>query len=196
MNAISEWLDDRAQRRVRRLYKHVLTCRDDARGLAAHFTHSLPRFGEKPAVHPSGVHEFHHFMIPDGGPIPWADLEPGKRMDAAASCLGAVSFWVDNFESGKQFWVYVVEKPELKAFEGSGNTAKARWREEERERRVKWLGEALADDFESLVDDYTPPGTDMVNRDQVLRLMVDAYKIGRHDEATSREGDDGDGCRS
>ncbi len=196
MSWLSEWLDNRAQRRVRRLYKEVLVCHDDTRGLAAHFARSLPRYGERPSVHPSGVYELHHFMIPDGSPIPWDGLEPGKRLDAAASCLGAVSFWVDNFESGKQFWVYVVEKPGKDTASETATTTKARWQSQERDKRVEWLGRPLAEDFESLVDEHTSPVTGMVDRDQALRLMTDAYKIGRHDEAAARERDDGDGCRS
>jgi hypothetical protein len=97
------WLDDWAWRRYRQSYAKVLASRDDARGLAAFFTRSLPRYNELPRVHASGVFKRRDHEIPtscssDQATLAWAAIQ-----------AGAMEFWVDNEESGKKFVVYVVE---------------------------------------------------------------------------------------
>lgn len=55
------------------------------------------------------------------------------------------------------------------------SNAAQRYAREEHERRVQWIGAALAEEFENSVD-----AVERLDRDTVLRLMIDTYKIGQH----------------
>jgi hypothetical protein len=179
------FLDQWATRRFRQLYAQTLAVRDDPRGLAFHLRNAFNHGSPEP-YEPVWATSVISTQSWDGWNGDFSKLSPRHKMRVAAAENDALVFYVRNPRTKSVFAVYVVND------EPPGDTppvseVKARWQAQERQHRIERLSEYLADDFESLVDEHVSPVTGMVDRDQVLRLMADAFSIGRHRKASPQE---------